>query len=86
MSSAPFKEQGLDALDPKRSGDAPRRSATRCASTSAGSPGRPPADWKTTAFSTWSLSKLTDHLVKQKVTATIGRQALRRILRAGEVS
>ncbi|OIJ98368.1 hypothetical protein BIV24_05835 [Streptomyces colonosanans] len=28
-----------------------------------------PADWKITAFSTWSLSKLADHLVKQKVVA-----------------
>ncbi|MGV9252327.1 hypothetical protein [Streptomyces sp. NPDC003697] len=45
-----------------------------------------PADWKITAFSTWSLSKLTDHLIKQKVTAAISRETLRRILRAGKVS
>ncbi|MFD0385868.1 transposase [Streptomyces stramineus] len=30
-----FNERGFDALDPKWSGDAPRRSVTRCASTSA---------------------------------------------------
>ncbi|MEV5989429.1 helix-turn-helix domain-containing protein [Streptomyces sp. NPDC052051] len=30
-----FNEQGLDALDPKRSGGRPRRSVTRCASISA---------------------------------------------------
>ncbi|WP_199850054.1 IS630 family transposase [Streptomyces hygroscopicus] len=39
-----------------------------------------------TAFSTWSLSKLADHLVKQKVTAAISRETLRRILHAGKVS
>lgn len=44
-----------------------------------------PADWKITAFSTWSLSKLADHLIKQKVTAAISRETLRRILRAGKV-
>lgn len=45
-----------------------------------------PADWKITAFSTWSLSKLAEHLVKQKVTAAIGRETLRRIPHAGKVS
>ncbi|MFD7648382.1 IS630 family transposase [Streptomyces albidoflavus] len=45
-----------------------------------------PADWKITAFSTWSLSKLAKHLVKQKVTAAISRETLRRILHAGKVS
>ncbi|PJN29967.1 IS630 family transposase [Kitasatospora sp. CB02891] len=39
-----------------------------------------------TAFSTWSLSKVADHLVTQKVTAAIGRETVRRILRAGKVS
>jgi hypothetical protein len=37
-------------------------------------------------FSTWSLSKLAEHLVKQKVTVAISRETLRRILRAGKVS
>ncbi|MGX4734194.1 IS630 family transposase [Kitasatospora griseola] len=45
-----------------------------------------PADWKITAFSTWSLSKLADHLVTQKVTAAISRETVRRILHAGKVS
>ncbi|WP_199809468.1 hypothetical protein VM636_03375 [Streptomyces sp. SCSIO 75703] len=44
-----------------------------------------PADWRITAFSTWSLSKLAEHLVKQKVTAAISRETLRRILHAGKV-
>ncbi|MGV9252326.1 helix-turn-helix domain-containing protein [Streptomyces sp. NPDC003697] len=30
-----FNERGFDALDPKWRGDAPRRSVTRCVSTSA---------------------------------------------------
>ncbi|WSE01420.1 hypothetical protein OG758_09250 [Streptomyces sp. NBC_01474] len=45
-----------------------------------------PADWKITAFSTWSLSRLAEHLVKHKVTVAISRETLRRILRAGKVS
>ncbi|MFI8789541.1 hypothetical protein [Streptomyces sp. NPDC055105] len=45
-----------------------------------------PADWKITAFSTWSLSKLAEHLVKHRVTAAISRETLHRVLRAGKVS
>lgn len=45
-----------------------------------------PADWKITAFSTWSLDKLAERLVKQKVASAISREALRRIRRAGKVS
>ncbi|WP_351236442.1 helix-turn-helix domain-containing protein [Streptomyces sp. NPDC002133] len=45
-----------------------------------------PADWKITAFSTWSLSKLAEHLIQQKVTPAIGRETLRRIMRAGKTS
>lgn len=81
-----FNERGLDALDPKWSGGRPktisdpvREHICLIARTS-------PADWKITAFSTWSLSKLADHLIKQKVTAAISRETLRRILRAGKIS
>ncbi|MFE2432000.1 hypothetical protein ACFXJ5_35420 [Streptomyces sp. NPDC059373] len=45
-----------------------------------------PADWKIAAFSSWSLSQLTDHVVKEKVTVAISREALRRILGAGKIS
>jgi hypothetical protein len=38
------------------------------------------------AFSTWSLGMLAEHLVKQKVTPAISRETLRRILHAGKVS
>ncbi|MET7736610.1 helix-turn-helix domain-containing protein [Streptomyces sp. NPDC005402] len=60
-----FNEQGLVSLDPKWSGGRPktisdevREHIRLIARTS-------PADWKITAFSTWSLSKLADHLIKQ---------------------
>ncbi|MGW1530533.1 helix-turn-helix domain-containing protein [Streptomyces sp. NPDC002159] len=69
-----FNERGFDALDPKWSGGRPktindevREHICLIARTS-------PADWKITAFSTWSLSKLADHLVRQKVTAAISRE------------
>ncbi|WP_281199893.1 IS630 family transposase [Lentzea jiangxiensis] len=39
-----------------------------------------------TAFSTWSLSKLRDHLLDRDTVAAISRETLRRILRAGGVS
>ncbi|MFE1261757.1 helix-turn-helix domain-containing protein [Streptomyces albogriseolus] len=78
--------RGFDALDPKWSGGRPntisdevREHICLIARTS-------PADWKITAFSTWSLSKLANHLVKQKVTSTISRETLRRILHTGKVS
>ncbi|MFD5031511.1 transposase [Streptomyces sp. NPDC058405] len=81
-----FHERGFDALDPKWSGgrsrtisDQVREHICLIARTS-------PADWKITAFSTWSLSKLAEHLVKQKVTVAISRETLRRILRAGKIS
>ncbi|MFI1979134.1 transposase [Streptomyces wedmorensis] len=80
-----FNERGFDALDPKWRGtprtisDQVREHICLIARTS-------PTDWKITAFSTWSPSKLADHLIKQKVTAAISRETLRRILRAGKVS
>ncbi|WP_406514630.1 hypothetical protein [Streptomyces sp. NBC_00499] len=40
-----------------------------------------PADWKISAFSTWSLTKLAEHLVKQNVVPAVSRETLRRILR-----
>lgn len=81
-----FNQRGFDALNPKWSGgrsrmisDEVREHICLIARTS-------PADWKISAFSTWSLSKLADHLIKQEVTAAISRETLRRILRAGQVS
>ena len=45
-----------------------------------------PADWKITSFSTWSLAKLAEHLVKQRVAPAVSCETLRRILREGKVS
>ncbi|QTR01720.1 IS630 family transposase, partial [Saccharothrix algeriensis] len=39
-----------------------------------------------TAFSTWPLSTLRDHLLDRGTVATISRETLRRILHAGGVS
>jgi transposase len=81
-----FNERGFDALNPQWNGghsktisDEAREHICLIARTS-------PADWKITAFSTWSLSKLAEHLVKQKVTEAISGETLRRILREGKVS
>ncbi|MEV7956781.1 IS630 family transposase [Streptomyces sp. NPDC088141] len=45
-----------------------------------------PADRKIAAFSTWSLTKLAEHLVKQNVVPAVSRETLRRILCEGKVS
>jgi transposase len=45
-----------------------------------------PADWGIAAFSTWSLAKLAEHLVKHQVVSAVSRETLRRILRQGKVS
>ncbi|MFC5959057.1 IS630 family transposase [Streptomyces pratens] len=81
-----FNERGFDALDPKWSGGRPRTISDEVREHICLIARTSPADWKITAFSTWSLSKLAEHLVKQKVTAVISRETLRRILREGKVS
>lgn len=45
-----------------------------------------PSDWGITVLSTWSLSKLREHLIGRGTVAGISRETLRRILRAGGVS
>ncbi|MGW0817306.1 IS630 family transposase [Streptomyces viridiviolaceus] len=81
-----FSERGFDALDPTWSGGRPRTISDEVREHICLIARTSPADWKITAFSTWSLSKLAEHLVKQKVTAAISRETLRRILREGKVS
>ncbi len=81
-----FNERGFDALDPKWSGGRPRTISDQMREHICLVARTSPADWKITAFSTWSLSKLAEHLIKQKVVAAISRETLRRILRAGKVS
>ncbi|MFC9699287.1 transposase [Streptomyces sp. NPDC056943] len=81
-----FNDRGFDALDPKWSGGRPRTISDQVREHICLIARTSPTDWKITAFSTWSLSKLADHLIKQKVTAAISRETLRRILRVGKVS
>ncbi|MCS7483709.1 hypothetical protein NZH93_43295 [Umezawaea endophytica] len=45
-----------------------------------------PADWGISAFSTWSLAKLRDHLLDRGTVAAVSRETLRRILRDAGVS
>ncbi|GAA1342275.1 hypothetical protein GCM10009660_29530 [Catellatospora bangladeshensis] len=79
-------ERGFAALDPEWSGGRPkvigeavRQRICLIARTS-------PASWGITAFSTWPLSTLRDHLLDRGTVATISRETLRRILHAGGVS
>ncbi|MEU0004902.1 helix-turn-helix domain-containing protein [Streptomyces sp. NPDC006314] len=81
-----LNERGFDALDPKWSGGRPKAISDQVREHICLITRTSPADWKITAFSTWSLSKPADHLIKQKVTAAISRETLRRILRADKVS
>jgi transposase len=81
-----FNERGFAALDPKWSGgrsrtigEAVRERICLIARTA-------PADWGITAFSTWSLSKLRDHLLDRGTVAAVSRETLRRILRDAGVS
>jgi transposase len=81
-----FNERGFDALDPKWSGgrrktigDQVRDWICLIARTS-------PAEAGLTGFSTWSLAKLREHLLKEGIVAAISRETLRRILRDGGVS
>jgi transposase len=81
-----FNEKGFAALDPKWSGGRPptisqtvREHVSLIARTV-------PAEWGITGFSTWSLSKLAEHLVARGVVASISREHLRRILKAAGVS
>jgi transposase len=81
-----FNERGFDALDPKpnrgrrkKIGEQLRNWICRIAATS-------PSNWGHRGFSTWSLTKLRDHLLKQGIVAEVSRETLRRILHAGGVS
>ena len=73
--AGPKMERGT----PKRIGEQIRAWICTIARTS-------PADWGITAFSTWSLVKLRDHLLTEGVVAELSRETLRRILHAGGVS
>jgi transposase len=81
-----FNERGFDALNPKWSGGRPRTVSERVRAWICLIARTSPADCGITAFSTWSLTKLRDHLLREGVVAAISRETLRRILHAGGVS
>ncbi|MFD4762630.1 IS630 family transposase [Streptomyces sp. NPDC058439] len=81
-----FNERGFESLDPKWSGGRPRTISGQVREHICLIARTSPADWKIAAFSTWSLTKLAEHLVKQKVVPAVSRETLRRILREGKVS
>jgi transposase len=81
-----FNERGFDALDPKWSGGRPRVIGDQTRERICLIARTSPADWGITAFSTWSLAKLAEHLVARKVVPAVSRETLRRILRDGKVS
>src|SRR4051812_37046579 len=81
-----FNERGVDALDPKWSGGRPRAIGEQVRERICLIARTSPADWGITAFATWSLAKLREHLIDRGTVAAISRETLRRILRAGGVS
>jgi transposase len=80
-----FNEKGFAALDPKWSGGRPKTisprtrericQVARCCPRSLSLP-----------FAVWSLSKLAEHLVRERIVSAISRETLRRILHDGGVS
>jgi transposase len=78
-----FNERGFDALDPKWNGGRPKSIGEQIRQRICLIARTSPADWGITAFATWSLSKLRDHLLARGTVAAISRETLRRILRAG---
>jgi transposase len=81
-----FNERGFDALDPKpnrgcrkKIGEHIRTWICRIARTSS-------SDRGLAGFSTWSLTKLRAHLLKEGIVVELSRETLRRILREGGVS
>ncbi|MCW2717590.1 MAG: Transposase, family [Pseudonocardia sp.] len=81
-----FNERGFDALNPKWSGRRPRRIGEQLREWICLIARRSPAEWGITGFSTWSLTKLREHLLAEGIVAAISRETLRRILRDAGVS
>ncbi|MFD7594605.1 IS630 family transposase [Kitasatospora sp. NPDC059812] len=81
-----FDERGFDALDPKWSGGRPKTIGEQVRERICLIARTSPADWGIAAFSTWSLTKLAEHLIARRVITVLSRETLRRILREGKVS
>ena len=81
-----FNERGFDALDPKWSGGRPRKIGDQVREWICLIARTSPAQCGITGFSTWSLTKLRDHLVAEGIVAELSRETLRRILHEGGIS
>lgn len=81
-----FNEHGFEALNPKWRGGRPRTIDEQTRERICLIARTSPSDWGVTAFSTWSLTKLAEHLAARKVVSAISRETLRRILRDGKVT
>jgi transposase len=81
-----FNERGFEALDPKWRGGRPRKIGEYLREQICLIARTSPADWGITAFSTWSLAKLRDHLVDRLSMVPVSVETVRRILRDGKVS
>lgn len=81
-----FNERGFEALNPKWSGGRPKTIGDQLRERICLIARTSPADWGITAFSTWSLTKLRDHLLDRGAVAAISTETLRQILRAAGVS
>ena len=76
----------MDALNPKWKGGRPRTIGKQVRDRIRLIARTSPSDWGITAFSTWSLTKLREHLIARDTVMAISRKTLRWILRAGVVS
>src|SRR4051795_2440758 len=81
-----FNERGFGALDPKWSGGRRRKIGEEIRSWICLIARTSPAECGLTGFSTWSLTKLREHLLAEGIVASMSRETLRRILRDGGVS
>ncbi|WP_245931701.1 helix-turn-helix domain-containing protein [Actinokineospora auranticolor] len=86
MAIHAFNDRGFDALDPKWSGGRPPTIGKQIRERICLIARMSPADWGITAFTTWSLSTLSEHLVARGTVVAISRETVRRILRDGGVS
>jgi transposase len=81
-----FNERGFDALNPKWSGGRRRKIGDQIREWICLIARTSPGECGITGFSTWSLTKLRDHLLAEGIGAAISRETLRRILHAGGIS
>jgi transposase len=79
-----FNAEGLDALVPKYGGGRPPEFSEEQQSLIVEAALCPP-DLLGWPFRRWSLEKLRDHLVREKIVTTISRETLRQMLKARKV-